>query len=97
MVVPLSVYAGGCGSWVSTASRSLWKSSFLGLSKENRPESYLYFLNGEKGSTKVHHCVLSPPTDCQLEVNLVKKRGSPVLGLPINMYCNSLYIEKKLL
>ena len=23
------------------------------------------------------------------------KEGSPVLGVPINMYCNSLYIEKK--
>lgn len=56
----------------------------------------LYFLNGEKSSAKVHHCVLSLPPN-RLSAGSEppsKKEGNPVLGVPINMYCNSLYIEK---
>lgn len=54
----------------------------------------LYFLNGEKGSAKVHHCVPPPNRLSAGSEPPSEKEGNPVLGVPINMYCNSLYIEK---
>lgn len=59
---------------------------------------YLYiFQKGVEGvRAEVHH--FCPPHHphrlSAVSETLSEKEGSPVLGVPINMYCNSLYIEK---
>lgn len=51
---------------------------------------------GEGWSAKIHHCFFLPHPHRLSAVSETpsEKEGSPVLGVPINMYCNSLYIEK---
>lgn len=66
----------------------------LSRSWQRKRTRKLYFLSGERGSMKVHHCVLSPPNQLSAGSEPSEKEGNPVLGVPINMYCNSLYIEK---
>lgn len=35
-----------------------------------------------------------PPNQLSAGSEPSEKEGNPVLGVPVNMYCNSLYIEK---
>lgn len=58
----------------------------------------LYFLNGERVQPR-SITVFSHPPPNRLSAGSEppsEKEGNPVLGVPINMYCNSLYIEKKI-
>lgn len=60
-------------------------------------EIYIFLRKGRGGlSAEVHHWSFAPSSPHRLSAvseTLSEKEGSPV-GVPINMYCNSLYIEK---
>lgn len=83
---------------MSAAHRSSWKSSFLGLGKEADTRSVFMYLRGGAGESSQGPSLLPPsPRLSAGSETPSEKEGNPVLGVPITMYCNSLYILKKIL